>query len=497
MNNQIRTKESMRASQYAISIALFALCYVLVSLICHAESLASGTLIHDWKAAPHNFLYVQLSLALLFIIAYGYFYYESLGVLVRKSKTVMMLSIVVVSYALNWLVGRFVGHMARPFAVAALLTLALSKRKDAIFMNSLVCLITFLCDTFLEGMTADTELFTAVIMDFVSGLLAIYLATGMRSRVKTVFLGLILAVPPMVTGYLLSGFSAESLLKNCLFGITSGMGSVVAYNALLPVFESVFNVITNYRLYEITDHSSPLLRRLIAEAPGTYNHCMVVATLCEACAAAIGENPELARAAAYYHDVGKLANPTFFTENQEGVNPHDALDPELSTNIIRDHAKQGRELIEKYRLPAFFGDVACQHHGTLPIRYFYNRAQKLTDGHLDIKKFCYHGPTPQTKIAAIVMICDAAEAISRTLKDRSRTAVDEQVKKVIEERLELAQFNECPITLAELYAIRKTIVENVGVVYHSRVEYPKFAFSQQTIKEVEELTETVEEGEEK
>ena len=154
-------------------------------------------------------------------------------------------------------------------------------------------------------------------------------------------------------------------------------------------------------------------------------------------------------------------------------------------------------MIEKYRLPAFFGDVACQHHGTLPIRYFYNRAQKLTDGHLDIKKFCYHGPTPQTKIAAIVMICDAAEAISRTLKDRSRAAVDEQVKKVIEERLELAQFNECPITLAELYAIRKTIVENVGVVYHSRVEYPKFAFSQQTIKEVEEHTETVEEEEEK
>ena len=140
-------------------------------------------------------------------------------------------------------------------------------------------------------------------------------------------------------------------------------------------------------------------------------------------------------------------------------------------------------------MPQFLADVAEQHHGTLPIRFFYGKAAKMTDGHLDIRKFCYYGPVPATKVAAIIMICDAAEAISRTLSDRTREAVDNAVKKIIEERLDFDQFNECPITMAELYVLRKNIVENISMVYHERVVYPKFKISQKMLEEHEQVGE--------
>ncbi|MBQ1942558.1 MAG: HDIG domain-containing protein, partial [Clostridia bacterium] len=271
------------------------------------------------------------------------------------------------------------------------------------------------------------------------------------------------------------------------FGLFGGVGSVVLFLAVLPVFETVFNCLTAFRVRELTGHDAKLLKKLQQEAPGTFNHSVMVAQLAEACAAALGEDVDYARAAAYYHDVGKLQHPEFFKENQTGANPHDNLDPELSTNIIREHAKCGKSMIAEERLPEILGDVAQQHHGTLPIRFFYGKAAKLTDGHLDIRKFCYYGPVPATKVAAIIMICDAAEAIYRTLADRSREAVDSAVKKVIEERLDFDQFNECPITMAELYVLRKTIVENISMVYHERVAYPKFKISQQMLEEHEQV----------
>ena len=162
--------------------------------------------------------------------------------------------------------------------------------------------------------------------------------------------------------------------------------------------------------------------------------------MAESCATAIGENPLLARACAYYHDVGKLKNPEFFTENQTGRNLHDELTPELSTEIIRSHAKDGYDIILKYHLPKILADVAIQHHGTLPIRYFYVKATKYTDGDLDIAKFSYAGPKPQTKIAAIIMIADGCEAKVRTLKDRTADKVEQAVRDIIEERMSFGQF---------------------------------------------------------
>ena len=203
----------------------------------------------------------------------------------------------------------------------------------------------------------------------------------------------------------------------------------------------------------------------------------LVAQLSETCAVAIGENAELARAAAYYHDVGKLKQPDCFTENQVGYNVHDELMPELSADIIRSHAKDGYELLTAARFPKIIADVAREHHGTLPIKYFYNKAMKLSGGDVNIDDYSYLGPTPQSKIAAIVMIADASEAAARALGDRSPAAVERVVRSIIEERMDLDQFAQCDITIRELTVIKQTLVEALSGVHHHRVEYPAIRFN--------------------
>ena len=480
-------KEKISAKKVAVSSILFVLFYLLLSIICNFKAILNGTLIDMLLTDTQRFLYLEIGLALLGVIAYLYFWFENASILIRTSRTVMVLCIILVSFAADYVIADLIGGVyARPVALAALLTLSLVGRKEAIFVNTFLCLTTFLSDTMTQAKMTN-DIYASIVVAFVTGMLAIFTAQNLRSRVKTLLLGVLLMVPAFVTSVLLSEITVDSLRVSALFSATAGIGSVVLFTLLLPFFETIFNVVTNYRLYEITDHNAPLIKRLREEAPGTFNHSLVVSTLAEACATAIGVNPQLARAAAYYHDVGKLQHPEFFKENQTGANPHDNLDPELSTNIIREHAKCGKSMIAEERLPEILGDVAQQHHGTLPIRFFYGKAAKLTDGHLDIRKFCYYGPVPATKVAAIIMICDAAEAIYRTLADRSREAVDAAVKKVIEERLDFDQFNECPITMAELYVLRKTIVENISMVYHERVAYPKFKISQQMLEEHEQV----------
>ena len=226
-----------------------------------------------------------------------------------------------------------------------------------------------------------------------------------------------------------------------------------------------------------SDLSAKLIKKLKENAPGTYSHSVVVSQLAEACAKAIGEDSELARAAAYYHDVGKLKGPEMFAENQTEYNFHDDITPELSVDIIRSHARNGAQLIKKSRLPEFFADVAIQHHGTLPIKYFYYKALKMSDGELNIENYSYSGPTPASKIAAIIMIADSSEVATRTLPDRSPEKVEAFVRTLIEERLDLGQFDNCNITMRELTVIKTTLVNQLTGVYHSRVAYPKLTIS--------------------
>ncbi|MDE7159096.1 MAG: HD domain-containing protein, partial [Clostridiales bacterium] len=189
-----------------------------------------------------------------------------------------------------------------------------------------------------------------------------------------------------------------------------------------------------------------------------------------------------------YHDVGKLKQPECFTENQTDYNVHDELTPELSADIIRSHATDGYNFLMSAHLPEEIANVAIEHHGTLPIKYFYNKALKLAGEDLGTKDYSYLGPTPSTKIAAIVMIADASEAAVRSLSDRSAEYVERIVRGIIEERMDLDQFDECDITLKDLATIKETLVVALSGVHHHRVKYPSIRFNRakETVAEKED-----------
>ena len=420
-------------------------------------------------------LYLVISICLLSAGVFMYFYFED-GDFLYEGKNVHMLFVILeISLMTSFVVGKWRSVYARPFALCALLVLMVSDRRKAIFMNCATCLLLFMSDAFVSvDLTIDKDLYATLVIGFITSTMAVYLLDGTGSRFKVLIYGFPIALPVIGSALLLNvDLLATKWLDFLVDGLASGLLSVIFMTVWLPLFEEVFSVITNYRLSELTDHKAPLIKAMIENAPGTFNHSVALSTLAESCAIAIGENALLARACAYYHDVGKLKNPEFFTENQTGKNLHDELSPELSTDIIRSHAKDGYDLILKYHLPKILADVALQHHGTLPIRYFYVKASKFTDGELDIAKFSYLGPKPQTKIAAIIMIADGCEAKVRTLKDRTADKVETCVREIIEERMEFGQFDDCDLTMKDIDVIRRTITRSLAGIYHGRVEYPK------------------------
>jgi putative nucleotidyltransferase with HDIG domain len=357
-------------------------------------------------------------------------------------------------------------------------------------LNILCALLIFAIDMFAVPEISARECYSSLIISFSAGMVAIFLAGKAKTRFKVVGVGLCIVVPIVfvivilgITGLVQDAQSSvvnpsswQSIFTQMGFGFFGGIMSTVIYIAILPVFESVFNCLTDFRLRELTSSDAKILKKLKEEAPGTYNHSMMVAQLAEASAAAIGENVDYARAAALYHDVGKLHYPEHFTENQGDYNLHDELTPELSADIIRSHAKDGYTLIRNHSLPDFLADIALEHHGTMPIRYFYAKALKMTDGGLNIEDFSYMGPKPQSKLAAILMICDASEAAVRAVNARTAEEAEKAVRAVIEERMDLDQFAECDITMVDLTKIRHALVDALTGAYDRRIKYPNIKY---------------------
>ena len=414
-----------------------------------------------------------MSIIVTAVIIFFYFFIEDRDFLKRAANSEMIFLIIEVGIVLGYVFARFVNFYLTPFAIVPLIALFLTNKKHAIFTHAVFCVFMLMINI-VCGTSTNAREYAYLLIAFAVGVIAIVTLGEKYSRLKLLSRSLILSIPSVLivgTTALVGGI--ESVWQALVSAALSGPLSVSLFILLMPFFEGVFKKVSSFRLAELTDHGSKLIRRIIRNAPGTFNHAIVVSNLAEACATAIEEDATLARACAYYHDIGKLRRPEFFSENQaDGINPHDDLTPELSTNIIRAHAQDGYHLALKHRLPKEIADVCVQHHGTLPILYFYDKAKKFTDGEVDINEYCYAGPKPQTKIAAIIMIADGCEAASRTLKDRSIENVRAVVTKIVNERMALGQFDECEITIKELNIIIHTIVNNLTGVYHHRVKYP-------------------------
>jgi len=209
------------------------------------------------------------------------------------------------------------------------------------------------------------------------------------------------------------------------------------------------------------------------EAPGTYHHSIIVANLAEAAAQRIHANPFLARAGAYYHDIGKLKRPAYFKENQMGENPHEKTDPYVSAAILTNHTKDGVLIAQKEHLPPEVQDIIRQHHGVTPVMFFYHKALQMSDGNpVDINEFRYNGPKPQTKEAAIVMLADTIEAAVRSMKDPTPKAIDQFIERLVRGKLEDGQLSDCPLSLKDIDQICEAFSSILKGVYHERIEYP-------------------------
>jgi putative nucleotidyltransferase with HDIG domain len=258
-----------------------------------------------------------------------------------------------------------------------------------------------------------------------------------------------------------------------IFGFLSGFISVILANGLMPLFETMFQILSPIRLIELSNPNQPLLRKILLEAPGTYHHSVMVANLAERACEAIGANGLLARVAAYYHDIGKTKRPRFFVENQlDGVNPHEKISPQLSRTIIFAHPYDGADILRQYHMPPEIIDIAERHHGTTLLKYFYVKAQELSDQPIPESEFRYPGPKVHTKEGAVVELSDSIEAAVRSMKKPTPVKVQNLVSSIFNDRLSDGQFDDCEITLKELKIVEKSIDETLRGVYHSRIEYP-------------------------
>ena len=244
---------------------------------------------------------------------------------------------------------------------------------------------------------------------------------------------------------------------------------------LIYIYEKVFGLVSDVTLLELSNTNTKLLRELNEKAPGTFQHSMQVANLAEAAANEIGANSMLVRTGALYHDIGKMLNPMYFTENQStGVNPHNDLSPRDSSTIITNHVIKGVELAKKHKLPDRIIDFIRTHHGTSSTYYFYKKEQELNpDTEVDIKNFQYQGPIPFSKETAILMMCDAAEAASKSIKNPTAQLISDLIDKIIDKQMTDNQFVNSDITFREIKVIKKIIKKKLMNIYHLRVEYPE------------------------
>jgi len=243
---------------------------------------------------------------------------------------------------------------------------------------------------------------------------------------------------------------------------------------LIYAYEKIFGLVSDVSLLELSDTNTKLLKELSNKAPGTFHHSLNVANLAEASANEIGANAMLVRVGALYHDIGKMSNPTYFTENQStGINPHDELSSKESASIIINHVIEGIEIAKKHNLPDRVIDFIRTHHGTSVVYYFYKKEKELHDKNVNLKDFMYPGPRPFSKETAILMMCDSVEAASKSLKEPTSTKIDAFVENIISKQMENEQFLNSNITFKEIQSIKKVLKHKLANIYHLRIEYPE------------------------
>ncbi len=355
----------------------------------------------------------------------------------------------------------------------------------AIFFDAYAGLLYILSIGLLLGTMRGNEYSITFITIFI-GSFAILSVRKVRTRnwILRSILTVILAYMAAITVLeLLNYLSIKELLTNLGLGMITGLITPIFAYALIMIFEKTFGMTTDMTLLELSDLNHPLLRQLAMEAPGTYHHSITVGSLAEAAAEAIGGNSLLARVGAYYHDIGKVEKPEYFVENQvRGRNPQEKLTPTMSSLVLLNHVRRGLEMAKQYRLPAVIEAFIAEHHGTSLMNYFYQKALEQSEGESVAQNaFRYPGPRPRTRETGIVMLADAVEAATRSLRDPSPSRIKTVVEQIIDERFKSGELDDTPFTLRDLSRISEAFQKIIYGIFHRRIEYPQPEKNEKTV----------------
>jgi hypothetical protein len=389
----------------------------------------------------------------------------------NDSQLLLLASIILLTMLGGWLV------LTRPGFPPYLIPAAVGPMMVSLIFDITLGTVVAITSSLLLGVVTGFN-FPVTVVSLASGAVAAFAAKDLRGRFKFIaksFLALsfinILAIAAVE--YLRQSPSLQ-IKQALVVGPANAALSVVLALVLLPIIEATFRAVTDYSLVELADPDQPLLKRLSLEAPGSFQHSLLVGNLAEAAALAIGANGLQARIMGYYHDIGKLLKPEYYIENQSsGVNRHDGLAPKMSHLVLTSHVKDGVELARQKRLPQLVVDAVAQHHGTTLSKYFYLKALQTSEGGVLESDFRYPGPKPQSKETGLVMLADVVEATVRSMRDRNPKRMRKVVKATIAEKANQLELDESNLTLHDLHLAGEAFMPVLIAVFHPRIEYPQ------------------------
>ena len=369
---------------------------------------------------------------------------------------------------------------ARVFSIASpyLIPLACAPILLTLLLNYRISLVISITNLILMSVAVsfNTGIIVLAIIAVVAGATSL---RKMQQRNDIVYSCIYIAILNGIIALSISALVTSNLKEIALdtaFTVIGSLLSGVLATGLLPFFESMFSVVTNVKLLELSNPNNPLLKKLLMEAPGTYHHSVIVANLAEVATEIVGGNALLARIGAYYHDIGKTKKPYFFKENQLGQeNPHDQITPELSKLLIISHVKDGLELAKEYKLPKIIQDFIPTHHGKTLVKYFYLTAKNNAENPDDIKEedYMYPGPKPKTKEQCILMLADSVEAAVRSINSPTKEKIETMVNNIVKDKLDSGQLDDSQLTISDVKKIKKCFLKTLSGIYHERIEYPK------------------------
>ena len=415
-----------------------------------------------------SYLLVALGILIVFTLVFEYSFIKKFiaEIIQRNSLLLIRILTAIGVIALNALSLRFSWYLILLAAVPFILYTLMGR-------NLALCESLILFPLLMWGERADFMRSFYIFMNLFLPLFLLDKTIKRRDLVKTGFWIALANILMVIIFGLQEGNAPLEFLVNSVYGFGGAIIASIAALGGISLFETTFHVATDFRLLELVNPTHPLLKRLMMEAPGTYSHSLMMANLAEAAADAIGANPLLARAGAYYHDIGKIKRPYFFIENQMSENIHNRLSPHLSTLVIQNHLKDGLEIARKYHLPVEIQNIIQSHHGNTVMRYFYDKAIKQKKDDVTDTEFRYPGPLPKTQEEVLIFLADSVEAAIRSANNLNSSRLEAIVNGIVQNYLKDGQLDDSPLTMRDIHKISDAFVMILSGMFHARVPYPE------------------------